>query len=52
MTRGGNSTELGLSCQYGQLYDSGTTDNGSHMAAALHAVGNYGQLNVQLEGAW
>jgi len=40
------STELGVSGQWGQLYNGDTTDNGSHFAAAVHANGNYGRFNV------
>jgi hypothetical protein len=41
-------TELGVSGQWGQLYNSGTEDNGNHWAAAAHMNGNYGPWNVQL----
>lgn len=45
-----NSTEFGISGQYGQLYNSETNDNGDTWAGAVHMVGNYGNFNVQLEG--
>jgi len=45
------STEFGLSGEYGQMYDSVSTKNGDRWAVAAHAVGNYGNFNVQLEGA-
>lgn len=43
------STELGLSSQWGQLYNSVTDDKGEMWAAALHLVGDYGPFNVMLE---
>lgn len=45
------STEIGLSGEFGQIYNSTTDDSGDHWASAVHLVGNYGQLNVQLEYA-
>jgi hypothetical protein len=45
-----NSTEFGLSGQYGQLYNVNTEDTGDSYAAAAHIVGNYGNWNIQLEG--
>lgn len=45
------STELGLSGQWGQLYNSITDDTGDHWAAGVHLNGNYGPWNVQLEYA-
>lgn len=44
------STEIGLSGQWGQLYNNETKDTGDHWAGAVHLVGNYGRWNVQLEG--
>jgi hypothetical protein len=41
-------TELGVSGQWGQLYNNNTKDNGDHWAAAAHINGNYGRWNVQL----
>ncbi len=45
------NTEVGLSGQWGQLYNNTTTDKGDHWAGAVHLVGNYGQWNLQLEYA-
>jgi len=45
------TTELGLSGQYGQLYNGTTDGNGSHWAAAAHLNGNYGPFNVMLQVA-
>ncbi|HMA84494.1 MAG TPA: hypothetical protein VKN73_02245 [Desulfosalsimonadaceae bacterium] len=45
-----NSTEFGLSGQYGQLYNTQTEDTGDGYAGAAHIVGNYGNWNIQLEG--
>jgi hypothetical protein len=42
----GNNTELGVSGQYGMLYNGTTAEMGSHTAFAAHAVGNYGKFNV------
>lgn len=42
------TTELGISGQWGQLYNSVTEDNGDHWAAAVHMNGDYGRWNVQL----
>jgi len=44
-------TEVGLSGQWGQLYNNITGDNGDRWAAAVHLNGNYGRWNVQLEYA-
>lgn len=44
-------TELGVSGQWGQLYNKNTRDTGDHWAAGLHMNGNYGNWNVQLEYA-
>jgi hypothetical protein len=44
------STEIGLSGEYGGLYNNTTKDMGDHWAGAVHMVGNYGRWNVQLEG--
>ncbi|MFO7838262.1 MAG: hypothetical protein R6X08_02030 [Desulfosalsimonadaceae bacterium] len=43
------STELGVSAQYSQIYNSQTKDEGDHYAGAVHMVGNYGNWNIQLE---
>ncbi len=42
-------TELGVSGQWGQLYNQSTHDTGDHWATGLHMNGNYGNWNVQLE---
>jgi hypothetical protein len=44
-------TELGVSGQWGQLYNKNTRDTGDQWAAGLHMNGNYGKWNVQLEYA-
>lgn len=44
------STELGLSGQYGKIYNGTTGLFGDHWAGAAHLVGNYGRWNLQLEG--
>lgn len=43
------STELGVSGEWGQLYNTVTKDNGDHWAAGIHLNGNYGPVNVQLQ---
>ena len=45
-----NSTEFGISGQYGQIYNGITNDTGDSWAGAVHMVGNYGRWNIQLEG--
>lgn len=45
-------TEIGLSGQFGQLYNSATEEFGSHYAGAAHVVGDYGPVNVQLMGIY
>lgn len=45
------STELGLSGELGQTYNATTAHTGDRWAAAAHLVGNYGNLNLQLEYA-
>jgi hypothetical protein len=42
------NTELGISGQWGQLYNDITDKNGDHWAAAAHMNGNYGRWNLQL----
>lgn len=44
-------TEVGLSGEYGQLYNSDTDSFGSHWAAAAHLNGFYGPFNLMLEYA-
>lgn len=41
------TTELGLSLQAGQLYNSDTGENGSHSAVAVHLDGDYGPWGVE-----
>lgn len=43
-------TELGISGQWGQLYNRTTESCGHHWAAGLHLNGNYGPVNLMLEG--
>jgi len=43
------NTELGISGEWGQLYNNTTRDSGDHWAGAAHLNGNYGNLNVMLE---
>jgi hypothetical protein len=42
-------SEIGVSGQYGQIYNSTTTDTGDMWAAAIHLNGNYGPVNLMLE---
>lgn len=44
------STEVGLSGEYGGIYNNTTNDIGDHWAGAVHLVGNYGRWNIQIEG--
>lgn len=48
---GERSTELGLSGQYGGIYNSTTREMGEHWAAALHLSGDYGRWNLMLQAA-
>ena len=48
---GAGNTELGVSGQWGQLYNNITDDTGDHWGGAVHLNGNYGPVNVQLEYA-
>ncbi|WP_052465029.1 hypothetical protein [Geoalkalibacter subterraneus] len=41
-------TELGVSGQWGQLYNKNTKDTGDHWAGAAHLNGDYGRWNLQL----
>ncbi len=43
------STELGVSGEWGQLYNSDTKDMGDHWAASAHLNGYYGPFNLMLE---
>lgn len=43
------STELGVSGQWGQLYNDTTRDTGDRWAAAAHLNGLYGPFNLMLE---
>ena len=45
------STEVGLSGQYGQLYNSITDDKGDRWAGAVHLNGFYGPFNLMLQAA-
>jgi hypothetical protein len=42
------TTEVGVSGQWGQLYNKTTEDTGDHWAGAAHLNGNYGRWNLQL----
>jgi hypothetical protein len=42
-------TELGISGQYGGLYNTITEDMGEHWAGAIHLHGNYGPWGLKLE---
>ncbi len=42
-------TEVGISGQWGQLYNEATEENGDHWAAAAHLKGNYGPWGLMLE---
>ena len=44
-------TELGLSLQGGQMFNTETRDMGTHHAAALHLDGDYGPWNLMLQAA-
>jgi hypothetical protein len=43
------TTEIGVSGQWGQLYNSQINSSGYHWAAAAHVNGHYGHWNPQLE---
>jgi hypothetical protein len=45
------STELGLSGQWGQLYNTKAEEFGSHWAAAAHLNGQYDRFNLMLQAA-
>lgn len=47
-----NYSEIGLSGQWGQMYNLDTTDKGDHSALALHLDGHYGKWNAQLEAGY
>ncbi len=40
------STELGISGEFGMLYNADTAESGNHTAYGVHAVGNYGKFNL------
>ncbi len=44
-----SKTEVGLSGQFGRLFNSTTRSRGSHWAGAVHLDGYYGPWNIQLE---
>ena len=43
------NTEIGVSGQYGQLYNSVLDDWGAAIAGAFHINGNYGPVNLKLQ---
>ena len=43
------TTEVGISGEYGGIYNSTTNETGDRWAAALHLNGNYGRFNVMLQ---
>jgi hypothetical protein len=43
------NTEIGVSGEYGGLYNATTRDIGDHWATAVHLNGNYGRFNVTAE---
>ncbi|MBW2185354.1 MAG: hypothetical protein JRG71_02795 [Deltaproteobacteria bacterium] len=43
------SSEIGVSGQYGGIYNDNTGNMGEHWAGAVHLNGNYGPFNLQLE---
>jgi len=43
------SSEIGLSAQYGGIYNSALDEFGNHNAIALHLNGDYGRFNVKAE---
>ncbi|MEJ2523526.1 MAG: hypothetical protein P8080_11745 [Gammaproteobacteria bacterium] len=45
----GGSTTLGVSAQYGQIYNSATTDDGERWAAGIHANTYIGKWNFMLQ---
>ncbi len=45
-----NTTEIGVSGMFGQLYNTASGDMGTRYAAALHVDGTYGPVNVKIEG--
>jgi hypothetical protein len=48
----GYATEIGASVQVGQTYEEATQFRRQHVAFAGHVEGDYGWLNVQLEGGY
>ena len=45
----GNSSEFGLSGEYGGLYNSSTRRTGNHWAVAAHGAGRYGRFKLMVE---
>lgn len=43
------NTEIGISGQYGQLFNAQTSNMGYHYAAAAHIESNYGPLNIKAQ---
>ncbi len=50
MPHGDSTTEIGISAEYGSLYNTNLSDTGSHSAYAVHLNGNYGRFNIMIEG--
>lgn len=46
------TSEVGLSAQYGQIYNSALDENGSHMAVAAHLDANLNKFNAKLFGIY
>ncbi len=46
-----STTEIGISGQLGQMPNQTTEKNGNRWAAAAHYIGNYGDWNINLQGA-
>ena len=46
------ASEVGLSVQYGQIYNSALDENGSHYALAAHLDANLKKFNVKLFGIY
>lgn len=44
-----DSSEIGISAQWGELYNDATRDSGERHAIALHWDGNYGPWHLQLQ---
>jgi len=44
-----SNTNLGISLQYGELYNEQTSDTGEHSAYAVHLISSYDNWHVQFE---